>query len=706
MSFVIIRILGNDLPPRHSSTQTVDNLRFILAHELRDPLISKVWILNRIVDAEVEAELAAMITEAGHEYLRIPFSREEYWRLRPNFSHLTNAEKEMFIAGSLPSDYSTVLAWDHALHDKNLYVMNVNGARNLALSYGKNQACWTMVWDSNCFLPADGWAAIKSAASISDQYLYIIVPMHRVASNTELLSGQVPPPAEEEPQIVFRRDSTELFDDTLRYGRFSKVELLRRLGVPGVWDGWDYRPWEARTWKRSPESDAWKTAGWVARLASGAPDLDENPGLPGIRLRSNARRRGTSSLLKRLDVEAIAAQLEFSRLRFFNETALDSLNPLAQPNYQLSAIGHELAVAAGARLPPRIRSVTEKTTSPPSGSPHDYFSPAPFWWPNPESADGLPYRRRDGVRVPEAVFGSPQSDRFDCTRFQQCLDDLTILALASKCFGEGDFAAAGCAMARTWFLSPATRMNPHLDYAQWRPDRGRTGFGIIEAKDLYYALDALTILSTCTPWTSRDNSELAAWLDQYLKWLLTSSSGCAERQARNNHGTAYDLQVLALATFLRRPIVVADTIQRAMIRLNTQFSSDGEQCYETSRSRPLHYCIFNLQCWFNLASIAEMLGIDLWNYPSPDHAILQKAFIWIEKQAAILASQSGECLNSERWLPLRLVARLHIGAQIKTLEDASPSLASVQILHPYNGVAPFWALSLPYATIADLPRQC
>lgn len=32
-NFIIVRIIGNDLPPRHSPNQTIDNLRFILEHE-------------------------------------------------------------------------------------------------------------------------------------------------------------------------------------------------------------------------------------------------------------------------------------------------------------------------------------------------------------------------------------------------------------------------------------------------------------------------------------------------------------------------------------------------------------------------------------------------------------------------------------------------------------------------------------------------
>lgn len=42
-------------------------------------------------------------------------------------------------------------------------------------------------------------------------------------------------------------------------------------------------------------------------------------------------------------------------------------------------------------------SVVHKEATPPSGDKHDYMSQAPYFWANPETANGLPYtspRRR------------------------------------------------------------------------------------------------------------------------------------------------------------------------------------------------------------------------------------------------------------------------------------------------------------------------
>lgn len=53
-----------------------------------------------------------------------------------------------------------------------------------------------------------------------------------------------------------------------------------------------------------------------------------------------------------------------------------------------------------------MRSVVDKLRTPPSGVRHDYMSIGPYWWPNPASADGLPYVRRDGEVNPERSNGS------------------------------------------------------------------------------------------------------------------------------------------------------------------------------------------------------------------------------------------------------------------------------------------------------------
>ncbi|TVO33114.1 alginate lyase family protein [Vibrio algivorus] len=56
-----------------------------------------------------------------------------------------------------------------------------------------------------------------------------------------------------------------------------------------------------------------------------------------------------------------------------------------------------LISSADKALKRKIDPVVNKTLLPASGNKHDYYSFGPYWWPNPDTKDGLPYIRKDGV---------------------------------------------------------------------------------------------------------------------------------------------------------------------------------------------------------------------------------------------------------------------------------------------------------------------
>ncbi|MEJ5076434.1 alginate lyase family protein [Erwinia sp. MYb535] len=104
-------------------------------------------------------------------------------------------------------------------------------------------------------------------------------------------------------------------------------------------------------------------------------------------------------------------------------------------------------------------------------------------------------------------------------------------------------------MIRHWFLDPATRMNPNLNWAQSVPGKaeGRRS-GVLDGR--YFAtriVDSLLMLRTAPGWRPQDEQQMQQWMSDYLHWLQTSKQGKGEAQAENNHGSWYNVQVAGIA---------------------------------------------------------------------------------------------------------------------------------------------------------------
>ncbi|MCG2617980.1 alginate lyase family protein [Terrimonas sp. NA20] len=266
-------------------------------------------------------------------------------------------------------------------------------------------------------------------------------------------------------------------------------------------------------------------------------------------------------------------------------------------------------------------SVMEKKNQPPSGDKHDYMSLAPYHWPDPSKPDGLPYIRKDGQTNPEV------KEYKDKEYLPGLCESVYTLGLAYYFSGEKLYADHAAKLLRVWFLDTATRMNPHLNYGQAIKgvNTGR-GSGLIDTRHFIKLIDGIGLLNGSSSWKQADLDGMKEWFTSFLQWMQTSKVGMNELNAPNNHGAWYDAQRLSIAMFVDSTALAKRIVQNAQARLDKQMDDAGKFPLELERTISLHYTAFVLEAFFNIARVADKLGMNMWSFESPSGKSLKKAF--------------------------------------------------------------------------------
>ncbi len=250
-------------------------------------------------------------------------------------------------------------------------------------------------------------------------------------------------------------------------------------------------------------------------------------------------------------------------------------------------------------------SVMMKEKTPASGSKHDYMSMARYYWPDPTKPDGKPYINRDGI-------SNPELEKLDRVRLGKMANAVTTLSLAYYFSGDEKYAAKATDCLRVWFLNEDTKMNPNLNFAQTVPghfnDQGRN-YGIIDSYSFVEMLEAVQLLSKSSSFTDKDEKALKNWFGEFEQWLIHSDLGKEERKSTNNHGLAYDVQVVSFALYSGNT-ELANTFVDAFPqdRLYKQIEPDGRQPLELKRTLAFGYSEFNIRHMIDMFFFAKALN--------------------------------------------------------------------------------------------------
>ncbi len=292
-------------------------------------------------------------------------------------------------------------------------------------------------------------------------------------------------------------------------------------------------------------------------------------------------------------------------------------NPIA--GFDVAAIdGARILTAAERYLREPPITVTASTSSRSAGGKHDYFSEGDYWWPDPKNFDG-PYIQRDGMTNPDNFTGHRQA-------LMRLSVQVPALAAAWSLTKQERYAAHALKHLRAWFVDESTRMNPNLQYAQ--AIKGRTtgrGTGIIDTIHLVEVGRAITTLEGSRALTESERRGLKTWFSDYLAWMTTSQNGKEEREAKNNHGTCWVMQVAQFARYTgNRELMNYCRTRFKTVLVPNQVAPDGSFSLELRRTKPYGYSLFNLDAMATVCQILSTQEDNLWAYELPDGRGLKK----------------------------------------------------------------------------------
>lgn len=263
-------------------------------------------------------------------------------------------------------------------------------------------------------------------------------------------------------------------------------------------------------------------------------------------------------------------------------------------------------------------TITAFPTQRSAGGLHDFYSQADYFWPDPAHPGG-PYINRDGQSNPDNF----NEHRKVMVRLSIQMPALTAAWLLTR---DRRYGERACDHLRAWFVTPATRMNPNLQFAQavQGVSTGRS-YGIIDTLHLVEVARAASLL-TPDLLSAEDSAAVKSWFRSYLDWLNTSDPGKTERDAKNNHAMCWALQAAEYARLVGDQAARTDLYRRYQeTLLPDQLAMDGSFPMELTRTKPYSYSIFNFDVMASLCQSLKGLIPDPPSFHLPDGRGLSKA---------------------------------------------------------------------------------
>ncbi len=326
-------------------------------------------------------------------------------------------------------------------------------------------------------------------------------------------------------------------------------------------------------------------------------------------------------------------------------------------SFDVAAFDRERILKAANRyLGERPLTITASRCPRSAGGLHDFHSEGDYWWPDPKNPAG-PYIQRDGLSNPNNFT--------DHRRYLMRLSiQVPTLAAAWKVTKDPRYVRHAASHLRAWFIAEPTRMNPRLEYAQAIHARvtGR-GTGIIDTIHLVEVARAVEVMQTSSALSKADLEGTSRWFADYLHWMTTHPYGIAEREAKNNHGTCWLMQVAAFAELTgNRELAAYGRDRFKTVLVPHQIAADGSFPEELRRTKPYGYSLFNLEALATVCQILSTPEDNLWTFELPDGRGMRKAMAFLAPYIADKKSwpHPPDVMYDQEW-PMRQNSLLFAG---------------------------------------------
>lgn len=208
------------------------------------------------------------------------------------------------------------------------------------------------------------------------------------------------------------------------------------------------------------------------------------------------------------------------------------------------------------------------------------------------------------------------------------------LGITAVLQSSSDAASKFVSFINTFFLDPKTNMDANINFGQVVRGPGSSGrkgtfTGVLDLRGMVKIVNACMLLKAARhpDYTPSFDAAFTKWVRDYTNWLQSSAIGRKAATRPNNNGSFFVSQYAALLLFQGDTAGAKRALDSFFHQgpFRDQIAKNGDQPFESARTRPFHYRAFNLEALIVNAKLGAEIGVDYWSAQSKYGNTIQDA---------------------------------------------------------------------------------